>query len=61
MIFKKTIFWVHLFRGPIGEYKIKIQQISFQHLLNLVLGKVKKKFRVLAITVPEQLQKLEIG
>ena len=43
MIFKKKIFWVHLFRGPVGGVKNKNSiQFLFQHLLNFVLGKVKK-------------------
>ena len=32
---------MHLFRGPVGGLK-KIQSNVFKHLLNLVLGKVKK-------------------
>ena len=43
MTFKKKILWVHLFRGPVGGVKNKNSiKFLFQHLLNLVLGKVKK-------------------
>ena len=39
VIFKKKIFWVHVFRGPVGGIKYKNFMTFFQHLLNLVLGK----------------------
>ena len=42
-IFKKKILWVHLFRGPVwGVTNKNSIKFLFQHLLNLVLGKVKK-------------------
>ena len=42
MIFYKKFFWVHIFRWPVGIVKNKKSiKFFFQHLLNLVLGKVK--------------------
>ena len=54
-IFKK-ILWVHLFRGPVGGVKIKIQQNFCFSICSTWFQEKSKNFRVLAVTVHEQSQ-----